>query len=121
MRVLHHCLGYASVGLAILGLALPLLPTTPFLLAAVWFFARSNPGLVDRLQEHPRLGPTLRALRKERAIPARAKATVLATLAMSYTGSLFAIGTGPFVLAIGGLMGGVTLFILTRPTAARAR
>ena len=59
MRRLHLGLGYGSVTLAALGLILPLLPTTPFLLLAVWCFARSDPEWAERLYSHPRLGPLL--------------------------------------------------------------
>lgn len=115
MRRFHLCLGYTSLGLGILGLALPLLPTTPFVLLAVWSFARSNPKLAERLYNDPRFGPLLRDWRDQRAIPIRAKILALAMLALSYILALF-LAEGPaipFILAA--IMGSVALYIATRP------
>jgi uncharacterized membrane protein YbaN (DUF454 family) len=55
-----------------LGIFVPGLPTTVFLLLASYFFARSSPRLHRRLIEHPRLGPYLK-LAQGRAMPLRAK------------------------------------------------
>lgn len=72
-RWLYVLVGWTTMGLAILGVALPLLPTTPFLLLSAACFARSSPTLHQRLLDHPRLGPVLRTWRDERAVPRSAK------------------------------------------------
>ena len=58
--------------LGVVGIFVPLLPTTPFLLLA-WAFCRSSPRLYDRLLAHPCLGAYVRNFREYRAIPLRAK------------------------------------------------
>ncbi|MGF9756224.1 YbaN family protein [Microvirga sp. 0TCS3.31] len=115
MRQLYLCLGYASLGLGVIGIFLPVLPTTPFVLLAVWFFARSNPALAERLYSHPRFGHLLTTWRDQRAIPRRAKVTALSMLAASYALILWLTESDilPFVLAI--IMGSVALYIATRP------
>ncbi len=115
MRRVHLCLGYASLALGIVGIFLPVLPTTPFVLLAVWFFARSDPALAERLYSHPRFGPLLTTWRDEKAIPRRAKVYALGMLALSYGLILWLTESGalPVVLAI--VMGGVALYIATRP------
>ncbi len=61
MLVIFKILGLIFVGLGILGVFLPLVPTTPFLLLALFFFARSSPQLKQRILEHRILGPYVRA------------------------------------------------------------
>jgi len=60
--------GFAMVGLGILGIPLPLLPTTPFLLLAVYCFARSSPRWHRWLVTHRVLGVYLAAFREKRGL-----------------------------------------------------
>jgi hypothetical protein len=78
--------GSGCVALGAVGLVVPGLPTTVFLLAASWLFARSSPRLHARLLAHPRLGPFLEMAR-ERRMPLRAK---VVSLGLMWTG----IGAG---------------------------
>jgi len=90
--------GLLAVGLGILGIALPLLPTVPFFLLATFCFARSNPTWEQRLLDHPRYGPPLRQWRERRAISRKAKLAALT--AMAATIALSAAFAGwPWVLA----------------------
>ena len=61
--------GWLNVGLGMLGTILPIMPTTVFLLVALWSFSKSSPYFHDWLYTHPRFGPTLKVWRDERAIP----------------------------------------------------
>ncbi|MBL0406977.1 YbaN family protein [Microvirga aerilata] len=116
MRSLYLGLGYASLALGVVGIFLPLLPTTPFVLLAAWCFARSNPALADRLYSHPRFGPLLTAWRDQKAIPARAKFCALAALALSY-GLILWLSESPVLpVVLAAVMGSVALYIATRPT-----
>lgn len=72
--------GLVCVALGVLGVVLPGLPTTPFLLAASYLFARSSPRLAAWLAGHRWLGPYLRAVHEERAMPRRAKVVTIAVL-----------------------------------------
>ncbi len=71
--------------LGIVGVYLPLLPTTPFLILASFFFARSSPALHQWLLNQPVIGKYLLAWEKERAIPRRAKylATMMIVIAVA--------------------------------------
>ena len=79
VRLLWRSLASLCLGLAALGVVLPGLPTTPFLLVAAWAGSRGWPALEARLLAHPRYGPLVRDWRAHRAIPRQAKwmATVL--------------------------------------------
>jgi uncharacterized membrane protein YbaN (DUF454 family) len=115
-RHIYLCLGYGSLALGIAGIFLPVLPTTPFVLLAVWCFSRSNPALAERLYSHPRFGILLTTWRDQKAIPLRAKITALSMLALSYGLILWLSDSTvlPYVLAA--IMGGVALYITTRPS-----
>lgn len=116
MRRFHLCLGYSSIALAALGIVLPLLPTTPFLLVAVWCFARSSPAMADRLYAHPRFGSLLMAWRDQRAIPSRAKCVAILALAMSYGFTVWMTESRIVPVLLGIIMGSVALYLVTRPS-----
>lgn len=73
MRYLLAALGLLSLGLGILGIFLPVLPTTPLLLLAAALFLRSSRPLYDWLMNHPKLGPYIRNFMEHKAIPLRIK------------------------------------------------
>ena len=68
------------MALGVLGILLPLLPTTPFLLLAAGCFVRSSPKLYAWLLNHRWFGDYIRHYREHRAIPLRAKVVVLALM-----------------------------------------
>ncbi len=111
--------GLIALALGLLGIVLPLLPTTPFLLLAAFCFARSSPALHDWIIQHPRLGPPIRDWRNHGAISGRAKIAAVAMLAFALVTGIFA-DLGPRVLAVQGvILLLVGTFLLTRPSPPR--
>jgi uncharacterized membrane protein YbaN (DUF454 family) len=78
MRIFWAFLGLVSLALGVVGIVLPLLPTTPFLLLSAFCFARSSEWLHRWLLAHPIFGPIVENWRRHRAIarPAKIAATV---------------------------------------------
>lgn len=83
LRTLLTVAGIICVVLAVAGIVLPLLPTTPFLLLAAACFARSSPRLDDWLHHNRLFGPYLRAYRAGHGIPFPAKISIIALLWIS--------------------------------------
>lgn len=119
MRPIYLLLGLAMTGLGIVGAFLPLLPTTPLLILATWFFARSSPRLERWMLEHPRFGGLLRAWRDQGAIPRRAK--ILACCGIAVGVVFFWIGAKPgywLWLTGAAILGGSAGFVLSRPNGS---
>ncbi len=83
-RAFWLVLGLILVGIGFIGIFVPLLPTTDFLLLALPCFAKSSPRLEAWLINHPRFGPNLRAWRRNRAVPRRAKYMACIGMAFGY-------------------------------------
>lgn len=82
-RVVLLGLGGLAVALGVIGIFLPLLPTTPFLLLAGLCFSQSSPRFEAWLLEHSWFGPPIKDWRRNRVIRVRAKILASAILASS--------------------------------------
>jgi uncharacterized membrane protein YbaN (DUF454 family) len=115
-RILMIVLGWLSIALGILGAFLPLLPTTPFMLLAAFFFSRGSKRLHLWLVEHPRFGHYVRDWEAEQVIPPVGK---YASTLMMVPSVGYAIATRDIPLALDLLMVAtvalVLWFIWTRP------
>jgi hypothetical protein len=109
-------LAVTCIGLGGIGVALPLMPTTPFLLLAAWAASRGSPELHDRLHRHPRYGPILRDWRDHRAVRPRAKCVALLLVAASWLLMMTTIGSDIVHLSASIVMLAVTVFLVTRPS-----
>lgn len=127
-RLLLLGVGYCSLAAAALGVVLPLLPTTPFLLLAAWAFGRASPELRERLRADPRFGPLLRDWEEQGAIGARAKRASLVgmglcwlVLAVLYRDALATGAAGAWVVVgvAGACMAAVAVYVQTRPLPRR--
>lgn len=88
MRLLLIAAGSVCVALAMLGLFLPLLPTTPFLLLAAACYARGSQRFFDWLIANPTFGPLINEWRTYRSIPHRTKLSAIALMSTTLTVSI---------------------------------
>ena len=73
MKIILLFLGILSLALGVIGIFLPVLPTTPFLLLSATLFLRSSEKLYDWLLAHPYLGKYIRNFKEYKAIPLHVK------------------------------------------------
>ena len=113
--------GVTSLVLGIIGIALPLLPTTPFLILAAYCFARGSTRLHQWLVNHPRLGPPIRDWETYRAISKRGKQLAMVGIVAVFAISILA-GVATYVIVIQAVvLSAVSVFILTRPLPPHER
>ena len=111
--------GCLNVGLGVLGIALPVMPSTIFFIIALWAFSKSSRRLHDWLYSHPVFGRTLRDWDANRVIPVKAKCLAVGMMSASLLYVTFFVATGwllPAGLAV--VLGGVASYIVTRPSYA---
>lgn len=116
MQYLWAAFGLICVGLAVVGIVVPLLPTVPFLLLAAFFFARSSSRLHNWLMTHRTFGPLI--LDWQTAGTIRPNAKKAATFSVAAVFGLSVLLSLPdFVLIIQAVvLGAVLAFIWTRPS-----
>ncbi len=91
MKILLAILGCAAFGLGVIGVFVPVLPTTPFLLLAAALWLRSSERLHRWLLNHRYMGEYIRNVSENRAMPLRAKAVTLLLLWASILYCLLAL------------------------------
>lgn len=118
-RHIWTALGIVCVGLGVVGILVPLLPTTPFLILAAYLFSRGSRRMHDWLVNHRFLGPPIRDWRAHRAVSTQAKIWAVTAIAMLMILSLV-LEVPQWALVIEGvILGSVALFLITRPTPPR--
>lgn len=111
--------GCANVALGVIGIFLPVMPSTVFFLIALWAFSRSSERLHTWLFSHRLFGRALRDWHHDRVIPLRAKLLAVGVMSASFLYVTFFVArtwVTPALLAP--VLGGVAAFILTRPSHA---
>jgi uncharacterized membrane protein YbaN (DUF454 family) len=119
VRGLLIAAGCVCVALGVIGIFMPLLPTTPFMLLAAACFARSSHRFHDWLLANRTFGPLIFEWRRHRSIPFRTKITAIALLAVTLGTSIVFFVRPPWLkiaLALFGLALAVSLYrIPSRP------
>jgi hypothetical protein len=95
-RLIYNVAGFISVGLGVIGIPVPLLPTTPFLLLAAFCFARGSERWHHWLLTHPTLSPYIIAFRDKRGLTRKQKIRIaaLVTITLLVTGAFSPVWYG---------------------------
>ena len=117
MRIFFFTLGWIFFGLGLVGAFLPVLPTTPFMLLALFMFAKSSERFHYWLYHHRVFGSHLQLWDKHRIIPVKAK---IMSVSMMLLSLLYLILFSPIpmwlMIVTGLLMGSGAWFVLTKPS-----
>jgi len=119
VRPVYFLLGWCFFGLGAVGTVVPGLPTTPFMLLALWGFARSSQRFHDWLYTHRLFGPPLQQWQLHGVISPRVKWLSVTTMALSLVYLVFFTPTPAWLMLLTALVmlyGAV--FILSRPSRA---
>lgn len=103
-------LGLLFVGLGAIGVVVPGLPTTPFLILAAACFIRSSQKLYDWLIQNKTFGPYLKDYREGKGIPKKAKILAVSMIIIFVSYSVFFAIENPTIKWVVGCLGLVGLF-----------
>ncbi len=117
---LYVALGWLCLALGFVGIFLPVLPTTPFVLLAAWLFSKGSERLHRWLLSSKTFGPVIRDWERDGVIRPRAKALSLTMMALLFGYTLIFVDVKPVVKVVVSSIGLATAaFILSRPSAPR--
>jgi uncharacterized membrane protein YbaN (DUF454 family) len=119
MKLALIIVGWIALVLAVLGIFLPLLPTTPFLLLASACFARGSERMHRWLLSHGVFGEYLRNFEAGRGIPARAKALALMMMWSSLAFAAWRYDPWWLRLLLLAIGCGVSIYLLRLPTCVK--
>jgi len=114
-RRVFFLLGVVATALGIIGIFLPILPTTPFLLLAAWCFLRSSPRAHAWLYRQPGIGDSLRNWDQNRSISRKAKIMALSMIGLSLVFMWMKVSYLPLKIGVSLILFSVSVFLVTRP------
>lgn len=121
VRRLMFALGLACTALGIVGIILPVMPGTVFLLIAAWAFSRSSARLHAWLFHHPRFGRSIQNWHYHRVIPIRAKILAISMMSGSFAYVAITFSEHWIVPAlVGAVVVPVAIWVATRASQIRA-
>ncbi|MGE4453761.1 MAG: YbaN family protein [Sphaerochaeta sp.] len=113
LRFILATLGIIAVTLGGIGVFLPVLPTTPFVLLAGLLFSFSSERLGDWLEQNRLLGPYLKHYRKGTGVPRKTKVKAIITLWIGLGITFFLVGKLPLIIMLVVIGSLVTIHIAT--------
>lgn len=122
VRTLLLAVGSIALVLGLIGIVVPGLPTTPFILVAAACYARASARFYFWLVHNPTFGPLIREWRLHRSIPWRIKIVAVGTMTLTICLSILTLAGKPWLqgmLAVIGTVTGIWLWRLPsrdRPT-----
>jgi hypothetical protein len=117
MKAFWLLLGCAALLLGAIGILLPLLPTTPFVILAAFAFSKSSPTLQRRLESNKIFGPIITDWRNHGAIAPFYKILAIGMMAMALLLSILLSLSIPVLIIQAICLSAAAAYILSRPSA----
>ena len=114
VRVVLLTLGSIALLLGIIGIFLPGLPTTPFVLVAAACYARASESFYRRLIENPTVGPLIVEWRRHHSIPFRIKVIAITLMSLTICVSIWSFSGTPWLQGLLAFIGIATAIVLWR-------
>jgi hypothetical protein len=114
---LYIAAGFTSIGVGIIGIWTPLLPTTEFLLLASFFFARGSQRWHTWLMSHPTFSPYILAFREKRGLTREQKIRIIFLVSITMGLSVYFIPSMVGKISLLILWGSLLCFFLLYPRA----
>ncbi|MEW6124483.1 MAG: YbaN family protein [Pseudomonadota bacterium] len=108
--------GFVFLVIGAIGMVVPMLPGTVFLILSAWCFARTSPRFEAWLLNHRYLGPSVRRWQETGAIPLPVKLLALTSFVGTWTGSWYVGAPMPVLVGLGLLFAALAVFMVTRPS-----
>ena len=117
MKLVFFTLGWTFFGLGLVGVFLPVLPTTPFMLLALFMFAKSSERFHYWLYHHRVFGPSLQLWHQHSVIPVKAKIMSASMMSLSLLYIIFFSPIPTWLMIVTSLlMGYGAWFVLSKPS-----
>lgn len=117
LRLVYLLVGFIAVGLAFIGILLPIMPTVPFLIVALWAFSKSSEKFHNWLYSHKSFGPILRDWDQYRVVPIWGKIWSSAAMAGSLVMMVFLFEVALWAVSCAAVvMAAIAWYILSKPS-----
>ena len=114
---IYLIVGTISLAAGIVGIFLPVLPTTPFILLSAWCFFRSSSKIYNWVISNERFGPTVENYQEGRGITKPTKVKAIVMMWLTITASIYLTIRNMYLIALLYLIAiGVTIYLYRLPT-----
>lgn len=117
LKPVYLTLGWIFVGTGLVGVFLPVLPTTPFMILGLWMFSKSSQRFHDWLYTHRIFGPSLQKWHEHNVIPPVAKLASISMMTGSFIYLVYWTDVPVWMVILSGLlMAYAAWFVLSKPS-----
>lgn len=115
VRFLYLLCGWVAIALGVLGIALPVLPTTPFILLAAWCFAKGSPRCHQWLRSNRYFGQMVQDWERQKGLRRRYRRRAVAMMLVTFSISLIVVPKIWLKIMLVGILVSVLIYLYRLP------